>query len=391
MMESIKFSSPPRFDNFEEALRIDQYSPVASKWFLVIVDVRNSTQAIQEGRYKEVNSVAGAAVMSVLNAVGRVPFVFGGDGVTFLLSPDSVDKATHVLALTRKMAREAFRLELAVGKVPVRDLYQEGYTLGLADFSLSPAQSLSMFSGSAIAVAEAWVKSKDRGSKYAVADPKNPNPPADYTGLECRWNPLKARNGVSLTIIAYCPQPLQRAQQVYRSLASNIHTLVGGNANPVKKENLKLATRLSAFITESRIRRFGTRFLSRLVYQCIQFLTAAWAARFWLPSATGTRYIHEVIHHSDFRKFDGCLRMVLDVTPETVRRISDLLEKYYQSGDIAYGTHQSDHVLLTCMIADRKKGKHFHLVDGGNGGYTMASKELKRRMLTMKPEQKETA
>lgn len=45
-------------------------------------DIRGSTRAIEEGRYKQVNMVGAAVITAVLNACAgyEIPFVVGGDG-----------------------------------------------------------------------------------------------------------------------------------------------------------------------------------------------------------------------------------------------------------------------------------------------------------------------
>ena len=46
--------------------------------------MRDSTRAIAEGRYKDVNMIGAACINAVLNISRKksVPYVFGGDGAT---------------------------------------------------------------------------------------------------------------------------------------------------------------------------------------------------------------------------------------------------------------------------------------------------------------------
>jgi hypothetical protein len=44
-----------------------------------------------------------------------------------------------------------------------------------------------------------------------------------------------------------------------------------------------------------------------------------------------------------------------------------------------YGVHVSRHALMTCLVFDRF-GKQVHFVDGANGGYALAAKQLKQQL-----------
>jgi len=57
------------------------------------------------------------------------------------------------------------------------------------------------------------------------------------------------------------------------------------------------------------------------------------------------------------------------------------LEHHRQNGDCYYGAHIADEAIITCLIFQRV-GKHLHFIDGGNGGYTLASQKLKEMRAT---------
>ena len=75
------------FSDFAEFVDFKAYEPVPDDWIVMIADVRGSTRAIEEGRYKDVNMVGAASITAVLNVCGEieVPFVFGGDGGTVIV------------------------------------------------------------------------------------------------------------------------------------------------------------------------------------------------------------------------------------------------------------------------------------------------------------------
>ena len=82
------YEDMPSFDDFAGFTDIGRYRPLPGDWQVVIADIRGSTKAIAEGRYKDVNMMGAACITAVLNAlkafdpVTVVPYVFGGDGAT---------------------------------------------------------------------------------------------------------------------------------------------------------------------------------------------------------------------------------------------------------------------------------------------------------------------
>jgi hypothetical protein len=84
--------------------------------------------------------------------------------------------------------------------------------------------------------------------------------------------------------------------------------------------------------------------------------------------------------HSDHRKFDDTLRMVLDCSDAQAEAIRTYLEERRVRGELCYGIHLSETALMTCYFQDAKDGQHIHFIDGGDGGYAMAAKQLKRQL-----------
>ena len=76
--------------------------------------------------------------------------------------------------------------------------------------------------------------------------------------------------------------------------------------------------------------------------------------------------------HSDFRKFDETLRMVIDCTEDEIDRVHEVLGGLYRAGKIAYGTHVTSHALMTCFVSRRRP----HAFFGRTGGYTAAAVQL---------------
>lgn len=83
--------------------------------------------------------------------------------------------------------------------------------------------------------------------------------------------------------------------------------------------------------------------------------------------------------NTDHRKFDGMLRMVLDLAPEECARLREHLDAGAASGSLAYGLRESEEALMTCFIRGYAGG-HVHFLDGADGGYALAARQLKAQL-----------
>ena len=98
----IFYGSIPVFRGFGSLMDPALYSPLPDDWTVGVADIVESTKAIANQRYKAVNMAGAAVIAAVTNALdGReFPFVFGGDGASFAVSPDDLERAREALAAT---------------------------------------------------------------------------------------------------------------------------------------------------------------------------------------------------------------------------------------------------------------------------------------------------
>ncbi|HEX8545491.1 MAG TPA: DUF3095 family protein, partial [Cytophagaceae bacterium] len=70
-------------------------------------------------------------------------------------------------------------------------------------------------------------------------------------------------------------------------------------------------------------------------------------------------------------------------TGSTEKRLQFIryLEEEEQNGNLIFGHHINRASVMTCYIENRDD-RHIHFVDGSDGGYTAASKELKRKLVS---------
>src|SRR5438132_7390043 len=135
----IFYGSIPVFRGFGSLMDPALYSPLPDDWSIGIADVVESTRAIAERRYKAVN-MAGAAVIAAITNVleGReFPFVFGGDGASFAVSPPDLERARAALAATAAWVKQDLALVMRVALVPVSTVRAQGLDVRVARLAQS--------------------------------------------------------------------------------------------------------------------------------------------------------------------------------------------------------------------------------------------------------------
>src|SRR5260370_25522126 len=115
------YGSIPVFRGFASLMDPALYSALPEDWTIGVADIVESTKAIAQARYKAVNMAGAAVIAAGTNALdGRgFPFVFGGDGASFAVSPDHFDPAHDALAATPLWVRDDPNPVMRVPLVPI--------------------------------------------------------------------------------------------------------------------------------------------------------------------------------------------------------------------------------------------------------------------------------
>src|ERR1700732_4714433 len=150
----------PVFRGFARLMDPALYSPLPDDWTVGVADIVESTKAIAQARYKTVNMAGAAVIAAVTNALeGReFPFVFGGDGASFAIAPDDLERTRQTLAAPAAWVKEDLDLEMRVALIPIAAIRAQGLDVRVARFGPSPNLSYAMFSGGGLGWAEAAMK-----------------------------------------------------------------------------------------------------------------------------------------------------------------------------------------------------------------------------------------
>jgi DUF3095 family protein len=370
------YGTIPVFRGFTRLMDPSLYAPLPSDWSIGVADIVGSTKAIAQARYKAVNMAGAAVIAAVTNALeGReFPFVFGGDGASFAVAPDDLERTRQTLAATAAWVKEDLDLEMRVALIPIAAIRAQGLDVRVARFGSSPNLSYAMFSGGGLGWADAAMK---RGEFAVAAAPPGTQP--DLSGLSCRFEEIPAVRGLILAVLV---MPVEGADPVaYRKLIEDIVALVERSPDqgrPVPPGGPPLRWPPAGVEFEARAQRGGPLFKRRLG-------VFAWTLFYYFIMRFGIKvggfvphiYVQQVVENSDFRKYDDGLRMVLDCTPDLERELSARLAVASSAGIARYGLHRQDAAMMTCFTPSAIRSDHVHFIDGARGGYASAATALK--------------
>ncbi len=390
------------YKNLPHALDLNEISnsnklqSLPDDWHVIITDIVNSTIAIENNKYKDVNTIGGLSVVGITNIQKdlELPFIFGGDGVTVCIPSAFVPLAAKALSYTAEVSEKEFGLKLRVGIVPAKDIFEAGKKIEVGKLKVSPRYSQTIFLGDGIDYAEYLIK-KDPNSKYLLE--KVPDHEADFSGFSCRWKSIPSLHGEIVSIIIKgLNTDLNSADKLYDSIIREIDLIFGGEEeyHPVVVEKLDLSMESKKLIAQAKIetKGFWNRFFLiqkfRIEHLLLKFLMKYKKDLVIYNGGKQTEVKASTIKEtfrktSDFRKFDGTLKMVISGTTFARKKLELYLEELFQQKKIAYGIYVSTEALMTCLLfADTEAEVHF--IDGSDGGYALAAKEFKKRLASLK-------
>jgi hypothetical protein len=358
--------------DFKQVTQFEHYTHCPDDWIVVLTDIRGSTKAIESGRYRDVNLMGAAAIVAIQNTLGEreLPFAFGGDGATLLIPPASRVKVEKEMLALKHHCRQQFQLELRVGLIPVREIYQKNATLMVGKFEVSNKNYISLFYGNGFAVAESILKSD--GTHELIGGGETPGVP-NLDNLTCRWSPFPSRNGEIAAVLIAARNP-QSANNIYEEILRELELFISkDHFNPIRTQAMKPRSFADRLSYENKLHRnipALRRFLSFMLQTLFVFT----------KGTELTRYINEIPGNSDYKKLDGIIKMVIDCSSHEKKQLIETLERYKKRGIIFYGLHFSPTAVMTCVVHQSKENQHIHFVDGGDGGYALAAKMLKSQL-----------
>ncbi len=349
------------------------YQDLPDDWIIIVTDVIDSTKAVAAGKYKDVNTI-GAATISCVQAKLKTlgfPFVFGGDGATLVLPTNLYEEVKSDLVALMKISQDKFGLSMRVGAISNKELLDKGIKTKVSRYQINPKQAIAVFSGGGLKLADKIIK--DEYDKYQLTASQDTN--SDLSNLSCRWNPIPSKFGKILTLLI---ESKSQDENYYNEILTNLDQILEGqvlNRGPMNLDKMTYKGFFQLLFEESRL----SLSLDRLKSIFFSIVLFKWGKYKDYPNVEN--YRKQMGLHSDYKKFDDMIRLVLDCGPEQVNKIEKYLKDEYQKGHLIYGTHLSNTALMTCLVETIEDGDHIHFIDGGDGGYTAASIQLKEQAL----------
>jgi hypothetical protein len=370
------YGSIPVFRGFTKLMEPQLYSPLPDDWTVGVADIVESTRAIAAQRYKAVNMAGAAVIASVTNALGgrEFPFVFGGDGASFAVSPGDLAAAREALAATATWVTEDLDLVMRVALVPVAAIRAQRLDVRVARFGPSANLSYAMFSGGGLGWAEAAMK---RGEFAVAAAPPGTQP--DLSGLSCRFEEIPAARGLILSVLVV---PTANADPLaFRKVIEDVIQLVERTPDagrPVPPGGPPLKWPPQGLDYEARAARGGPLFVRKgAVLALTLWAYVVMRLDIKVGAFVPQNYVRQVVENSDFRKYDDGLRMILDCSEELASALTERLASAAGNGLVRYGLHRQDAAMMTCFTPSVMRADHVHFIDGARGGYASAATALK--------------
>lgn len=371
----------PAVTSFEQFTRSEIYQPLPDDWVIVVADIKNSTQAIEKGLYKEVNLIGAASITQTMQSqhTQNIPFVFGGDGASICVHREDAKHVARRLGMLQKLAQENYGLTLRVAMIPVTDIRARGVDVLVAKLEITTNKFIAMFRGGGLAMADTLAKQEAANYEIARVDTHLDS----LEGLSCRWSPVPSKKGVVVSLLIMTRDSL--AMQVYQSLLIEFRKILGrdlAETNPVQNNLVKYKALGQAISDEKKYHAscFSWSFLARVIDICLSVLIFRYGINPVALLFNAKNYKASISQHSDFRKFDDTLRLIMDCSEAEFENIRALLEQGYQDGHLYYGVHTSKEALMTCFVETTQQGEHVHFIDGGDGGLAIASRQLKKQI-----------
>ena len=360
------------------------FNTVPNDWFVIVTDILDSTTAIKNGFHNDVNLIATGSIITVLNTIKKldkktsIPYFFGGDGASLIVPQDLYKVVFLALENYSKHVRKNFKLSLRVGEMKVEDVYKSGATLRIAKLKLNSFLITPVVIGNGLKFAEKSIKDNfietielDK-TKFSI----------DLEGMECRWDEIKPNSEEKkvICLLVMCKDESKQAE-IFTTIMDEIDYIFGELSlrTPITSLKLELNTSFSKIRKEmyARLGKFDSKYLIK------NWLITNLGKYYFKFFKEGKAYLYKVSQLSDTIMLDGSINTVFSGTDMQINKLKLLLDSLESDKKIIYGMHATYASIMSCYIEDRDE-KHIHFVDGTEGGYTTASRELKKKLNTYK-------
>jgi hypothetical protein len=356
------------------------FSNVPNTWHVVVVDIQNSTQAVNEGNHHQINLTATGSIISVLNTIRKerknieIPYFFGGDGATFIIPNSLLTKVISVLENYSFHIKKRTKLILRVGHISVKTLIAQNSNIKIVKHRITQQLTIPIVLGNGLKKAEEIIKDTfvENNTVNFKKDLLN------LEGMECRWkqiNPSLTQNKVVCLLLDAADETDQGA--IYKEVLIKMDSLFGTfkTRQPIKSNNLKLNYSIYNIWEEMKIGLVGKDWF----YLFKNWIATLIGTLYFRLSPNGKQYLKQIGQLSHTFMLDGMINTIFTADQNKIELFVAFLNKLEVEKKIVYGIHVTHASVMSCYVLDRKT-KHSHFVDGTEGGYTSAAKMFKMKL-----------
>jgi hypothetical protein len=298
---------------------------IPASWHVVLTDIKNSTGAVSNGLHETVNLVATGCIVAVLNIAYKfnitVPFFFGGDGATFIIPQSLFDPVMKALLKHKENTLSTFKLDLRVGHVPVKEIYEHEHVLNISKLRTSRPFTIPILLGDGLTYAE----SKIKGPAYIFSMFGPTDAELDLSGMQCRWDRIKPPENffevVSLLVVVK-----KGGQQAttFKKVIESIDSIYGSpdSRKPISVSKLKLKATLARIGLEMNVRMGGFRPVYLMVNGFRTLL-----GHLYFKTKKGRVYLNELVGNVDTLVIDGKINTVITGTSQQRQSACEALDK----------------------------------------------------------------
>ena len=366
-----------------EVFKAEYFSDIPGSWFAIIADVKNSTAAVNAGKHNDVNLVAASSLVVCLNiakaAKIEIPFFFTGDGGTVFVPGIILPEILQGLRTHNENSMQNFQLQIHFGCISLTSIKEAGYSIQICKVQFGKNFTKAVIIGNALKYAEQVIKESTNNEDLTETTDTLLN----MDGLECRWDKIKAPGEMN-EIVCYLIEANDHKKQVtvYGNVLQKMDEIFGGldKRNPLSIDRLKLMLSVNKLKKEMLV-RFGKWKKNYFTAAFLRTFIGQLYFRFnWrINNLRGQQYLEQVITNADTLTIDGRINTIISSSMEKRIKFVEFLNAEEKAGNLIFGHFISRESVMTCYIENRDE-KHIHFVDGADGGYTEASKELKNKL-----------
>ncbi|MFT4536470.1 MAG: hypothetical protein ACJA1A_002990 [Saprospiraceae bacterium] len=359
----------------------ESFSHVPDDWYVFVVDIENSTLAVEGGFHEDVNLSAAGSIVAVLNEIKKtdkeikIPYFFGGDGTTFIIPSKFQKQIFSLLENYRHHVQLTTSLILRVGCVEVSEIYKLNHKIKIARFVLTKHLTVPIVLGTGLKHAEKVIKSSFVDTKQKIEKFE----PVNLDGMTCRWKEIGPREQEKkiVCLLAYCSEDQNQAD-VYKSVVGEIDRIFGDYKarNPISKSKLQLELSFRKIREELKITK-GAYSLLTLV---INWIGSVFANLHFKLFKEKIEYLKNIPTSSDTMMIDGAINTVFSGTQAKIDQFIEFIDELESVGKLNYGIHVTHSSIMSCYV-ESQKNNHIHFVDGTEGGYTRAAMMYKSKII----------